>query len=112
MLINKNEFVEIINRLKNYDKLQNDINNLFNELLDSNESDFTNAGGICIGHETIVIRLLEKIFNGTDLISWWIYETQYGNDFKMGDFIDNGIEIDLSTADKLYEYLERNMKNG
>ena len=111
-MISKEEFVQIINRLKNYNNLQNEINELFKKLLDNREQDFTNAGSICIGHETVVVELLKKIFNDTaDIISWWIYELEYGAKFTIGSFTDNGQDIDLSTAEKLYEYLERNVKN-
>ena len=40
MLVNKNDFIEIINRLENYTKLQDKIDNLFKELLDNRENDF------------------------------------------------------------------------
>lgn len=69
MLVNKNEFIKIINRLKDYTKLQDKINDLFKDLLDNKEQDFCNAGSICIGHESVVVKLLEDMFE-TDLISW------------------------------------------
>lgn len=82
-MISKNKFVKIINRLENYNKLQDKIDNLFKDLIDNKEQDFYNAGSICIGHESIVIDLLEEIFN-TDLISWWIYELDYGKNYMEG----------------------------
>ena len=105
MIISKEKFVEILNRLKNYDDLQDKINDLFKENIDNKEMDFVNAGSICIGHETIVVRLLENIFNDKDTISWWLYECNYGRDFSLGDLEVNGVAIDLSTAEKLYDYL-------
>lgn len=111
MILSKNEFCKIIKRLDDYDTLQNKINVLFRDLIDNREQDFCNAGSICIGHETIVIRLLEKIFK-TDLISWWIYEMNYGKNFKLGDFEDNGQEIDLSTSEKLYDYLVKDLERN
>lgn len=104
MLVSKTEFVNIINRLQNYNKLQDKINNLFENFIDNTERDFANAGSICIGHESAVVKLLETMFE-TDLISWWIYETNYGTEFTLGSFTDNGQDIDLSTAEKLYDYL-------
>ena len=83
MIISKDKFVKIINRLENYNKLQEKINNFFEDLIDNKEQDFCNAGSICIGHESIVIDLLEEIFN-TDLISWWIYELDYGKNYMEG----------------------------
>lgn len=104
-MITKKEFVEIIERLKNYNDLQDKIDDLFKSNIDNKEMDFMNAGSICIGHETIVVKLLENIFNDKDTISWWIYECNYGRDFSLGDLEVNGVEIDLSTAEKLYDYL-------
>lgn len=109
MLISKEKFIEIINRLKNYDKLQKEINELFEELIDNKEQDFCNAGGICIGHESVVVSLLETMFE-TDLISWWIYELDYGKSFKIGDLQEDGKNIDVSTAEKLYDVLKKDLK--
>lgn len=111
MLISKKQFAEIIDRLKNYDNLQKKINELFKDLLDNQEQDFANAGGICIRHESAVIKVLEVMFE-TDLISWWIYEKNYGKNFKIGDLEDNGKKIDLSTSEKLYEYLLEEINKG
>ena len=104
MLVNKNEFIKIINRLKDYTKLQDKINDLFKDLIDNKEQDFCNAGSICIGHESVVVKLLEDMFE-TDLISWWIYELDYGKDYKPGCLTEDNIEMDVSTADKLYDVL-------
>ena len=109
-MITKKEFVEIINRLKNYNDLQDKIDDLFNSNIDNKENDFMNAGSICIGHETIVVELLKNIFNDKDTISWWLYECNYGRDFSLGDLEENGVEIDLSTSEKLYDYLVDNME--
>ena len=105
MIISKEKFVEIINRLRNYNDLQNKIDDLFKENIDNKEADFMNAGSICIGHETIVVKLLENMFNDKGTISWWLYECNYGRDFSLGDLEVNGVAIDLSTAEKLYDYL-------
>lgn len=104
-MITKQEFVEIINRLKNYNDLQNKIDDLFKDNIENRERDFMNAGSICIGHETIVVELLEDIFNDKGTISWWLYECNYGRDFSLGDLEVNGVEIDLITPEKLYDYL-------
>ena len=109
-MISKKEFVEIIERLKNYNDLQDKIDDLFKSNIDNKEMDFMNAGSICIGHETIVVNLLENIFNDKDTISWWLYECNYGRDFSLGDLEVNGVEIDLSTAEKLYDYLIKEME--
>lgn len=104
-MISKEKFVEIINRLKSYTELQNKINDLFRDNIDNKEMDFINAGSICIGHENVVVYLLERMFD-TDMISYFIYELDYGEKYKKGCVLDeNMIEIDLSSAEKLYDYL-------
>lgn len=104
-MITKERFVEIINRLDNYNKLQENINGLFDECIENKEQDFCNAGSICIGHESVVVELLENMFN-TDMISYWIYELDYGREYKDGYVQDGeGNIVDLSTLEKLYDYL-------
>ena len=39
------------------------------------------------------------------VISYFIYDLDFGKDYKPGSYIDNGKDIDLSTAEKLYEYI-------
>ena len=105
MIISKEKFVEIINRLKNYNKLQDKIDELFKDNIENRERDFINVGSICIGHESVVVYLLEKMFD-TDMISYFIYELEYGKKYKAGCVLDENMnEIDLSTAEKLYDYL-------
>lgn len=111
MIISKEKFVEIINRLRDYNDLQDKIDDLFKEYIDNKEADFMNAGSICIGHESVVIYLLEKMFD-TDSISYFIYELKYGEKYEKGCVVDENMnEIDLSTAEKLYDYLIKSLES-
>ena len=110
-MISKEKFVEIINRLKSCTELQNKINDLFRDNIDNKEMDFINAGSICIGHESVVVYLLERMFD-TDMISYFIYELDYGKKYKAGCVLDENMnEIDLSTAEKLYDYLIKSLES-
>ena len=109
-VITKQEFVKIINRLRDYNDLQDKIQDLFRDNIDNQEMDFLNAGSICVGHETIVVKLLENMFNDKDTISWWLYGCNYGRDFSLGDLEVNGVEIDLTTPENLYDYLIKEME--
>lgn len=111
MIIIKEEFVDIINRLKKVNDFVNETNKKARELDDAIESDFFNASSLSISHETVIVRLLKMMFNDyDDLISWWIYEKDYGRkeEFKLWDGCSN--EIDLSTPEKLYDYLIKEME--
>ena len=112
-MITKQEFVNIINRLKDYNEVQNKIDDLFKDNIENRERDFMNAGSICIGHETIVVKLLENMFNDRgNLISWWLYEKDYGRYVDVDDVFDEetGKFIDLTTPEKLYDYLVEEME--
>lgn len=109
-MIDKVKFVDIINDLMEINDFVNETNDKAKRLNDAIISDFFNAQSLSISHENIVVELLKNMFNDSDLIGWWIYELDYGRNFKMGDLIDNGVEIDLSTPEKLYDYLKENNK--
>ena len=51
------------------------------------------------------------MFNDKGTISWWLYECNYGRDFSLGDLEVNGVEIDLSTVEKLYDYLVQDIES-
>lgn len=111
MIISKEEFTDIMNRLKQVNDFVDETNHKARELDDAIESDFFNVSSLSISHETIVVRLLKLMFNDyDDLISWWIYEKDYGRkeEIKLWDGCSN--EIDLSTPEKLYDYLIEEME--
>lgn len=115
-MITKNEFVDIINKLREVNDFVDETNNKARKLNDAIISDFFNATSLSISHENIVVKLLENMFNDKEIISWWIYELDYGRKFKIGcisytNECERIIEPDLSTAEKLYDYLIKEMEN-
>lgn len=105
-MIDKKEFVDIINKLKEVDDFVKETNAKARQLNDVIISDFFNASSLSISHESIVVRLLENMFNDNDIISWWLYELDYGRSYRKGCFQDGkGKNIDISTPEKLYDYL-------
>ena len=109
-MITKKEFIDIINKLKEVNDFVYETNEKARKLDDAIISDFFNASSLSISHENIVVKLLENMFNDTDTISWWLYEKDYGRnpELKMWDEFDN--EIDVSTPEKLYDYLIKNVE--
>ena len=108
-MITKKKFTEIIERLRNYDELQDRIEKLFDDCIDNREHDFMNAGSICVGHESVVVELLKDIFKDEEEISYYLYECDYGRDTKNKIFIEDE-PIDISTPAKFYDYLIKNME--
>lgn len=111
-MLSKKEFVEIINELKEVNDFVDETNEKARTLKDAIRSDFFNAMSLSISHENTVLKLLEKIFEDRDIIGWWLYELDYGRKYKKGCIQDsNGKNIDVSTAEKLYDYLIEEVNN-
>lgn len=108
-MIDKENFIAIINKLKKVNDFVYETNKKARELDDAIISDFYNTMSLSISHENIVVELLEDIFNDKDTISWWLYEKDYGRNLELKIWDETGKEIDLSTADKLYNYLVKEM---
>ena len=114
-MITKQQFVEIINKMKVTDDFVNEINDKTRQLretLDDSFVDFFDGNSLFVAHTDLVVKLLENMFNDNNIISWWIYELDYGRQYKDGCIQDeNGNNIDLSTSEKLYEYLVAEMED-
>ncbi len=110
-MITKQEFIKIINRLKEVNDFVEETNRKARKLNDAIISDFYNTMSLSISHENTVVELLENMFNDKDIIGWWLYELDYGRKFKKGYLRDeNGLDIDVSSAGKLYDYLIKDME--
>jgi hypothetical protein len=105
-LITKEEFVDIINKLRETSDLVDKVDTLFRESRENVECDFCNAASLQISHEPIVVKLLQKIMRdkGED-ISYFIYELDYGRDYKHGSVTDSNGIVDMGTSEALYELL-------
>lgn len=100
----KEKFCEIIDEIKKLHEYEN-------ELYAINYKYNTDSVFSFPTLEDTVISLLEEIFNcpeteiGTD-ISYFVYELDFGKEWEPGMITDeSGNDIDLSTAEKLYDYL-------
>lgn len=109
-MITKQEFVEIVENLKQVNDFVEETNRNARKLNDAIISDFYNTMSLSISHEGIVVKLLKNMFEDEGILSWWLYECNYGRDFSLGDLEVDGVEIDLSTPEKLYDYLIKNME--
>jgi dUTP pyrophosphatase len=105
-MITKSLFISTIERLKEFEKRVDDFEKGLNGLMRGFETD------ICFPEPSdIILKLLEEIFNDNELwISYFIYECDYLESFKIGDVEHNGKLLDLSTWDRVYDFLLRNMQ--
>ena len=105
--ISKEEFVEILNRLRDSSDLVRKVNSLFRNSRDNVECDFCNGAALQISHESTVVFLLRKLLkDAVENIDYFIYELDYGRKYEPGMITDkNGADNDFSTAEKLYDYM-------
>lgn len=56
-----------------------------------------------------VIRILDDLLSPVSRdVSYFIYELNFGKEYTEGCVEDNGVNIDFSTAESLYDYLTKN----
>ena len=106
----KERFCKIINSLKEAHDIQEQVNEIYRNSKENLKWDFANAASLQISHESIVIELLKEIMHdeGED-IGYFIYELDYGKEWTPSSIACNGESIDISTPEKLFDYLAQGM---
>ena len=101
-MIKKEKFVRILNELERVDRAEEKIV----EAISSISAFYWNYP-FSTGSDT-VIDLLEELTNDEgQMISYFVYELDWGKKWEPGCVTDENEDIDLSTAEKLYDYLEK-----
>lgn len=108
-MINKEKFCEIIEELRDINEIQEKIGDLFRNSKNEMLREFGTPDAMIIANENIIVDLLKDSFglkDNDDTLEWWIWEMNYGKDVTAEDVIDeNGKFIDITTPEKLYDYL-------
>lgn len=104
-MLTKKQFKKHILRLKELTNEQDKINNVMKK---SKLADGFNVGLFGITwYEDLIIKILKDTFNDkSDWIGYWIYELDFGKDYKKGCVKSKeGKNIPLKTIDDLYNLL-------
>lgn len=106
-VLSQEEFVDIIDRLREASDLQEQVNRIFRNSRENLENDFCNAAALQISHESTVVYLLKKVLcDKYDYIEYFIYELDYGRKYEFGMITDeNGQDIDIHTPELLYDFI-------
>lgn len=108
-MINKEKFCKIIEGLKDIEEIQGKIKDIFRNSKNEILKDFGSPYTLVVPTEHIVVDLLKDNFKLNDkdnTLEWWIWEMSYGKNITAEDVMDeNGKFIDLTTPEKLYDYL-------
>lgn len=109
--ISKKMFVNILETLKHQDRIYNDVSNKLEEAIEGMRIDFCPH----LPFVTIILDLL-NIIAGTavdpdedasaqSIIDYFVFELNYGDDYKPDSLEYKDKPIDISTADKLYDFI-------
>ena len=99
-MISKETFVNIMERLETLDKNMEAVDVALTNL----SPDF--CGFHVIAPFNIIIDLLKEIFKDKhDWLGYFVYELDYLHKFHMGCITQDDEPIDLSTWDKVYDYM-------
>lgn len=105
-MISKETFVDVMNKLKVLDEKMNNVDVAMKEL----SPDF--SGFYIPQILNIALEILRDVFDDNDdWISYFMFELNWLHYYKTGCVSINGESIDLSTWDKVYEFLINNMNN-
>lgn len=109
-ILNRQEIVDILNRLREASDLKKQVDELFRNSRENVENDFCNAAALQISHESSVVFLLKRIMRDQyEYIDYFIYELDYGRKYEAGMITDeNGQDIDLHTPELLYDFISNN----
>ena len=106
-MISKETFVKTMQRLEKIDFQMNEVDEAFHALC-------SNFGGFYISEALeIPLSILREMFNDkeTDWLGYLAFDRKFLNDWKGGYVRDeNGNDVDLSTWDKVYDFLIENME--
>ncbi len=108
-MINKEKFCKIIEELRNINEIQEKIGDLFRNSKNEILRDFGEPYTLVVPTDHLVVDLLKDNFKLDDkdnTLEWWIWEMNYGKNVTAEDVMDeNGNFIDITTPEKLYDYL-------
>ena len=102
MMISKELFCEVINDMKSADAFQKDLNKVYKKNGADGYYWWTDCSTACL-------KILQLIFEENDYVDYiedFCYTYEFGKSVKPDTFKDNdGQYIDLSTPEKLYDFL-------
>ena len=107
----KELFCKALAQLKKVEDFRNKVDKMIREEF-FGDSDFLSPYGITPDNELLVVDLLSAFMNDKyGDISWWLWEMDYGRDVEPDSIKYNGKSIDVTTPEKLYDFLIQKMED-
>lgn len=105
-ILSKEQFVKALKELQQVDEFTAEVNEVIRKHRDDICTDFINGDGLGVAHKDLVIELLDKIMGSQSKdVDYWVYELEYGKKYFEGCVLQDDKPVDISTAEKLYDYM-------
>lgn len=104
-MINKELFITCLNQIQRDMLMADSLDDIFKTY---NKRDFLDGYGFINPDITgLLVQVLDKSFDeDNDIISYFVYDLNCGKNWYPGCIVDeNNNDIDISTMEKLYQYL-------
>lgn len=106
-MISKTTFINIINYIDHMDSFAENLNQVFKDY-DRNDW-IVGCAFNDSKFQSMVLNLLSEAIGDTDdWVHWWAYETDFGRDITFATIHDGDITYQLTSAEKLYDFLVDN----
>lgn len=109
-MISRDRFVRVINFVKKMHEAEDEINEVYKR----NNMEFNNFS-FCEYEGELIDLLIDCVNDEDDWICWWIYDTKCGKELANDNLWaedENGNKIDLTTPEKLYDYIVKSIDNN
>lgn len=103
-MMTKERFVYLINFIQEHQTLESNLCNALEAMTDGCYCDAL----VYSEYENELIQTMKDALNlseSDDIIDYFICDLDFGRSYKPGAISDNNGDIDLSTAEKLYDYI-------
>jgi len=108
---NKEMFLQVMEKLEKQFAVDEKCNKAFSVILPSTHCSFYDNTNLVNAFFELLEFVMEddKTPNWDSLIAYFVYDLKFGKEYKEGCVLDkNNKPIDISTAEKLWEYLIKN----
>ena len=103
-MLNKELFFKTLSTIEKYHNLTNEFCTVLEKMSPACYCD----AFIYTEYEELILKYLSQYFDAQEMetIRYFMYDLNFGKDYKPGCVLYEDKEIDLSSIEKLYEYLE------
>ena len=107
----KAKFCKTLKKVEDIWNLENNIDDLLTDYGRKYDEDIQILGISTSLMSDVIVLLAEIMQDEGQDIDFFCYELNFGKDWEPGTIVDkDGTDVDFSTAEKLYDYLETHKK--